>query len=94
MISKNALIRLGEEFERNDLNNQHNDHCKSADDDGPEDVLLGKCLEYLGVRAGDSRDALDRWRFNPLTPEFHLIPHDSKDFWFFSYSYYPIQEVS
>lgn len=93
MISKEALIRLGSELERNDLSNSHSENCPSSKAEGPEDVLIGKCLEHLGVSAEDSRDANHRWKFHPLTPEFHLIPHEKKDFWFFSYSFYPTQEV-
>ena len=92
MISKEALTRLGGELERNDLANSHSDSCPSSKAEGPEDVLIGKCLEHLGVSAEDSRDPKNRWKFHPLTPEFHLIPHEKKDFWFFSYSYYPTQE--
>lgn len=44
--------------------------CKS--DHGAEDVEIGKCMELVGVVAGDSRDALGRSRFHCFTPMMHI----------------------
>ncbi|XP_069959630.1 glycoprotein-N-acetylgalactosamine 3-beta-galactosyltransferase 1-like [Cherax quadricarinatus] len=63
-----------------------NDTLCKRDDTGAEDAEMGKCLDHIGVMAGDSRDSLGRGRFFPFTPVtqlFNQVPD-----WYNDYVYY------
>lgn len=67
--------------------------CRTLDDGGIEDIEMGKCMETVGVLAGDTRDDLGRGRFFLNTPEAHLIP-GNKDagFWYWRHMWYKSDE--
>ncbi|XP_033731655.1 glycoprotein-N-acetylgalactosamine 3-beta-galactosyltransferase 1-like [Pecten maximus] len=55
-----------------------------------EDVQLGRCLELVGVKAGDTRDLEGKERFFPLNPEDHIVPGSiPRNSWYWSHLYYP-----
>ncbi|KAJ8959070.1 hypothetical protein NQ318_022326, partial [Aromia moschata] len=86
VLSKEALKRFIE------IGLTNSTGC-SRSNGGAEDVEMGKCMEAVEVRAGDSRDSLGRGRFFPFVPEHHLIPgHVSKNFWYWQYIYYDSKE--
>ncbi|CEF66034.1 Glycoprotein-N-acetylgalactosamine 3-beta-galactosyltransferase 1 [Strongyloides ratti] len=65
--------------------------CRS-DQGGSEDIEMGKCLQNVGVVAGDSRDSNGYHRFFPLQPNFYLNPTlKYNDFWIWKYTYYPMK---
>lgn len=84
VLSKEALRRFVEGFKTKVCS-----HTSSV-----EDLAMGQCMEKVGVLAGDARDGLQRETFHPFVPEQHLTAKFPKSFWYWSYCYYPISEVS
>lgn len=67
VLSKKALVKLIEEGIPN------KQKCRNYGA-GNEDVELGKCLENVGVLAGDSRDSSLKGRFFGIKPEKQVYP--------------------
>ena len=63
-----------------------------ANDFGAEDVEFGRCMEKLGVKTGDSRDALGRSRFHCFNPATHI--HGGYPDWYYQYDKYGGKKVS
>ncbi|CAG2116785.1 unnamed protein product, partial [Medioppia subpectinata] len=66
--------------------------CLAGTDTGAEDLEMGRCLQHIGVPAGDSRDDKQMARFLPISP-LHLVLPNSDIYkhvpWFRYYSVYP-----
>ncbi|KAK8376663.1 hypothetical protein O3P69_009939 [Scylla paramamosain] len=83
VLSREALRRFVEEGIPNPKK------CRQ-DHAGSEDVEIGKCMQNIGVQAGDSRDSMGRGRFFPFIPEHHLVPgHIGPKNWYWDWIYYP-----
>nr|XP_020444569.1 glycoprotein-N-acetylgalactosamine 3-beta-galactosyltransferase 1-B-like isoform X2 [Monopterus albus] len=80
VLSKEALRRFVEGFKNKDCT-----HTNPV-----EDLAIGKCLELVGVLAGDSRDTVYRETFHPFVPEQQLTAIFPT--WYWSYCYYPIAQ--
>ena len=74
------------------LNDTSGDLCR-ADDDGAEDVEMGKCLANVNVTSGDSRDEMGSPRFFGLDPGLVVVP-GTKDpeFWYWKNQFYPAED--
>lgn len=82
-LSKEALSRMIGGIKDSDL-------CRQSDF-GCEDVELAKCLESVGVLAGDSRDFSKtniQGRFHPSNIEKHLFNYYRRKSWYWTYMYY------
>ncbi|XP_067649807.1 glycoprotein-N-acetylgalactosamine 3-beta-galactosyltransferase 1-like [Haliotis asinina] len=72
VLSKEALTR----FAKRDPN-----VCR--EDGGSEDAEIGKCMEKLGIKTGNSTDALGRSRFHCFSPDTHVNGGFPK--WYYNY---------
>ncbi|XP_061182117.1 glycoprotein-N-acetylgalactosamine 3-beta-galactosyltransferase 1-like [Saccostrea echinata] len=64
ILSRNAL----EKFVTEGLS----DSAKCRQDGGAEDAEIGKCMQHLGIKAGDSLDIYGKETFHPFNPSAHL----------------------
>ncbi|KAK2185026.1 hypothetical protein NP493_247g02023 [Ridgeia piscesae] len=80
VLSREALGRLGSR-----------DKYSCVEDQGAEDVEVGRCLHSLGVYTGDTRDALGRSRFHC----FPLIRHIRGAYprWYYRYDAFGARKV-
>ena len=81
VLSGEALRRLAQR-----------DKGECREDLGAEDAEMGHCMERLGVRTGDSRDALGRSRFHCFNPETHI--HGGYPDWYLHYDKYGAKKVN
>lgn len=74
ILSKESLRRFGARANNSKI-------CRQ--DGGAEDAEFGKCMENLGVKVGNSTDALGRSRFHCFDPETHMSGGYPN--WYYSY---------
>lgn len=60
--------------------------CKARDDTGDEDAEMGKCLDALDVKAGDSLDEQKRSKFFPFPLEQHLTHKRDLKWWYWKFT--------
>lgn len=84
VLSRKALQRFVEVGLRNPL------LCRR--DGGAEDAEIGKCMQKLEIKVGDSVDTEGQESFHPFTPIAHLQGNYPP--WFFDYAYHKVQSVS
>lgn len=85
VLSREAVRRFNEEALIDDQK------CWNGTE-GNEDVEIGKCLNNVGVFAGDSRDEINRSRFLPFPPD-GLIRNLFGETWLDNTTYYEIKKV-
>lgn len=81
VLSRKALQRFVEVGLRNPL------LCRR--DGGAEDAEIGKCMQKLEIKVGDSVDTEGQESFHPFTPIAHLQGNYPP--WFFDYAYHKVQ---
>ncbi|KAJ2948900.1 hypothetical protein O0L34_g5832 [Tuta absoluta] len=85
ILSRAALKKLMIGFDNPNL-------CNLEEDLENDDVNLGICLNRMGVKALDSRDASHKGRFMVFMPQDHVSPRvKDKSFWYWQYIYYPTE---
>ncbi len=80
VLSREALMRFGR---------RKPGLCR--DDNGHEDVEIGRCMEKLGVKPGDSTDSRHRNRFHCFTAEIHITGAYPQ--WYYRYDIYGAKKV-
>ena len=90
VLSKEALSRFITKALRG---KGKKDSCRIENDDGNEDVEIGRCLSGVDVLAGDSRDANGKERFLPFNPNTQLLPENTPN-WYWKLMYYDSKNVS
>ena len=84
VISKEALKRFG--------SRKPNARPCKVNYGGAEDVMFGRCMEYLGVKVGESRDRMGRSRFHAMDAGTHLTGAFPE--WYYFYDALHGQSVS
>lgn len=69
----------------------NNTLCPIYTDKRIEDWAIAACFDNANVYAGDSRDLINRDRFLPFKPQYHLFNHRSK-WWYWQRKYYNSEE--